>query len=166
MKLSCLYIIHRQSQCNPERFRSFCRQISQSRQNSRKCKLQKKSLIEKIDIYINNVYVPNHRHPNRRDRWLIVSPKDTGNVNERDLKQWPLDSQSRALTTELQPLQRPICAKLTCRGQFSSFSPNHIRFESFSNNEHKNEGIISEAKHSRTTANFGKALFSLSQSAD
>ena len=72
--------IHRQSQCNPERFRSFCRQISQSRQNSRKCKLHKKSLIEKIDIYINNVYVPHHRHHNRRDRWLIVSPKDTGNV--------------------------------------------------------------------------------------
>ena len=39
-----------------------------------------KSLIEKIDIYINNVYVPHHRHYNRRDRWLIVSPKDTGNV--------------------------------------------------------------------------------------
>ena len=40
----------------------------------------KKSLIEKIDIYLNNVYVPHHRHHNRRDRWLIVSPKDTGNV--------------------------------------------------------------------------------------
>ena len=50
--------ILRQSQCNPERFRSFCRQISQSRQNSRKCKLHKKSLIEKIYIYINNVTSP------------------------------------------------------------------------------------------------------------
>ena len=40
----------------------------------------KKSLIEKIYIYINNVYVPHHRPHNRRDRWLIVSPKDTGYV--------------------------------------------------------------------------------------
>ena len=47
-------------------------------------------------------------------------------------------TQSRALTTELQLLQRPTCAKLTCRGRFSSFSPNpFIRFECFSNNEKK-----------------------------
>ena len=51
--------------------------------------------------------------------------------------------------------------------RFSSLCPNpFISFECFSNIERKNEGIISEAKTSQTTANFGKALLSLSQSAD